>query len=189
MLHWVMMGMQGDGGWNAEDDAFTQSYEDPEEKRQQVANRLLQRLQAMDGIDALALFRRKIEKCFCNGTCDLDIFLNDNPLKNTVLHDFLLPDRTGYPLYRTWCNGIETGLFALALLGSAAQCVKKRVDYRALVPPLCILGLAMFLCMWETNARYIVNYLPMLALCAAQGYRLARETAIQVYQSKKLSRN
>ena len=71
------------------------------------------------------------------------------------------------------CNGVELGIFALSLLGSAALCVKKRVDYRVLVPPLCILGLAMFLCLWETNARYIVNYLPMLALCAAQGMRQA----------------
>ena len=68
---------------------------------------------------------------------------------------------------------MERGIFALLLLCCAALCVKKRVDYRMLVPPLCILGLAMFLCLWETNARYIVNYLPMLALCAAQGMRQA----------------
>lgn len=74
-----MMGMQGDGGWNAEDDGFTQSFDGPVEKQRQVAGRLRQRLQAMDGVDALALFRRKMEKCFCNGTYDLHAFLDDRP--------------------------------------------------------------------------------------------------------------
>ncbi len=74
-----------------------------------------------------------------------------------------MPDSAGYDNYRHLCNGVEMGIFALSLLGSAALCVKKTGGYRMLVPPLCILGLAMFLCLWETNARYIVNYLPMLA--------------------------
>ena len=173
VLHWVMMGMQGDGGWNAEDDGFTQSFDGPVEKQRQVAGRLCQRLQAMDGVDALALLRRKMEKCFCNGTYDLHAFLDDRPQNDTALRHFLMPDSAGYDNYRHLCNGVEMGIFALSLLGSAALCVKKRVDYRMLVPPLCILGLAMFLCLWETNARYIVNYLPMLALCAAQGMRQA----------------
>lgn len=189
MLHWTMMSMQGYGGFSPEDEQFTRSFQDPQERRRQVGIRLKERIQAMRVPDMLRLVRRKMEKCFCNGTYDLHAFLDDYPLHETKLREFLLMGNKGYPPYKRLCNGIETGLFALALLGSAAQCVKKRVDYRALVPPLCILGLAMFLCMWETNARYIVNYLPMLALCAAQGYRLASETAIQVYQSKKLSRN
>ena len=185
MLHWVMMGLQGDGGWNAEDDGFTQSFDGPVEKRQQVAARLRQRLQAMDGVDALALFRRKMEKCFCNGTYDLHTFLDDRPQYDTALHHFLMPGNVGYDHYRHLCNGVELGLFLLSLLGSAALCVKKQVDYRALVPPLCILGLAMFLCLWETNARYIVNYLPMLALCAAQGMQLAVGAAKRLLYGKQ----
>lgn len=86
-----------------------------------------------------------MEKCFCNGTYDLHAFLDDRPQNDTALHHFLMPDSAGYDNYRHLCNGVELGIFALSLLGSAALCVKKRVDYRVLVPPLCILGLAMFL--------------------------------------------
>ena len=173
MLHWTMMSMQGYGGFSPEDEQFTRSFQDPKERREQVAIRLKERIQAMQMPDMLRLVRRKMEKCFCNGTYDLHAFLDDYPVHETKLRDFLLLGSEGYPPYKRLCNGVELGLFLLSLLGSAALCVKKQVDYRALVPPLCILGLAMFLCLWETNARYIVNYLPMLALCAAQGMQLA----------------
>ena len=126
-----------------------------------------------------------MEKCFCNGTYDLGVFLGDNPQQMTVLQKFLCPEKVEYNNYRHLCNGVELGLFLLSLLGSAALCVKKQVDYRALVPPLCILGLAMFLCLWETNARYIVNYLPMLALCAAQGMQLAVGAAKRLLYGKQ----
>lgn len=173
VLHWTMMSMQGYGGFSPEDEQFTRSFQDPKERRKQVAIRLKERVQAMRMPDMLRLMRRKMEKCFCNGTYDLHAFLDDYPVHETKLRNFLLLGNEGYPPYKHLCNGVEMGIFALSLLGSAALCVKKRVDYRVLVPPLCILGLAMFLCLWETNARYIVNYLPMLALCAAQGMQHA----------------
>ena len=73
MLHWVMMGLQGDGAGTqrtmALPKALTALWKNDSRWQPACAN-----ASGYGWCRCLALFRRKMEKCFCNGTYDLHTF-------------------------------------------------------------------------------------------------------------------
>ena len=66
---------------------------------------------------------------------------------------------------------VSTGL-QLALLGfavwGAVRGIRRR-DYRPAFVQMAVLGLGLFLLVWEARSRYIVSFLPLAALCGVRG--------------------
>ena len=54
-----------------------------------------------------------------------------------------------------------------------------------LIPELAVFGLLLFLMMWETNARYIVNYIPMIYVAAVFGMAQVFAFAGKSWRRKK----
>lgn len=54
-----------------------------------------------------------------------------------------------------------------------------------LIPELAVFGLLLFLMMWETNARYIVNYIPMIYVAAVLGMEQVFTFAGKSWRRKK----
>ena len=54
-----------------------------------------------------------------------------------------------------------------------------------LIPELAVFGLLLFLMMWETNARYIVNYIPMIYVAAVLGMAQVFAFAGKSWRRKK----
>ena len=138
-----------------------------------MAGRLRQRLQAMDGVDALALLRRKMEKCFCNGTYDLHAFLDDRPQNDTTLHHFLMPDSAGYDNYRHLCNSVEMGIFALSLEQRGAVCEKNGWMPDAGAAAVHIGACHVPVPVGDERPLYREPICPCWPLCAAQGMQQA----------------
>lgn len=167
--HWVMMGLypQGNGGYQPADYDFTRSFPDLDARTQATRSEALARLNEMGpaGFGALAL--RKWQVCWGDGTLNLGEMLDDTPLTPGPLHELLLDQGSQNRNYRTLCNG----MLLCWLLAAAALCLRGTIRYQTAfwyAPPLCVAGLALFLLLWETNARYVTNYIPLLILCTAQ---------------------
>lgn len=167
--HWVMMSLapDGNGTYRPEDYEFTRSFPTLSQRSEADRTEALARLKRMgiSGFGALAM--RKTQVCWGDGTLNLGEMLDDTPLCPGTLHELLLSDGASYPCYRTLCDGI---LFC-CLIMAALQClggIWGRRDASWYIAPLCVVGLALFLLFWETNARYITNFMPLLLLCAAQ---------------------
>ncbi|GKI13541.1 hypothetical protein CE91St44_00260 [Oscillospiraceae bacterium] len=167
LLHWTMMSLQGDGGYDPASYEFTRSFSDKSERRAQVARETLARLQKLGPKGFFALADRKWQRCFGNGTLNLSDMLDDAPATPCSLHDFLLPGGAGYQGYKALCNGVQLCFLALAAALCARGAMQKRMDFAWLLAPLCLCGLALFLLFWETSCRYITNFTPLLFLCAA----------------------
>lgn len=167
--HWVMMSLypQGNGGYRPEDYDFTRSFVDPDVRAKATRDEALARLKEMGpaGFGALAL--RKWQVCWGDGTLNLGEMLDDMPLTPGPLHELLLNQGSQHQTYRMLCDG----MLLCWLLTATALCLRGAIRYQTpfwYAPPLCVAGLALFLLLWETNARYITNYIPLLILCAAQ---------------------
>ena len=61
------------------------------------------------------------------------------------------------------------------IIGTFSKCMacagKEDIDTSFLVPGLSVLGILLFLLMWETSARYITNYIPMIYIGAVIGMK------------------
>lgn len=169
-LHWVMMGLQGDGGYNPGDYEFTRSFSDPEERDAAIRAEIINRLRQLGPGGVHGLFWRKTVKTFGNGTYCQSDFLDDNPVNRTWLHEFILYEGRYYEGYKHLCQGVFTAILALMALSGLWDAVGRgRNTARLLAPRMAVFGVLLFFAGWEISGRYLTNYVPVIFLGAVMG--------------------
>jgi hypothetical protein len=175
VIHWIMMSMQGDGSYNGDDTEFTRSYTDPGEKKAAIREVLFQRMSNLGVGGVLKLFITKAEKCFCDGTYDLSAFFYHGLARECSLDAYVTTTGDSYEAYRRFCTGIYFGFFVLMVVwgGTSVWNLAHHKETeelcRYIAPMLSVLGIVLFLMIWETAARYMVNFMPVIDICAVFG--------------------
>lgn len=187
-LHWVMMGMTGDGCYNSEDYEYTNSF--PAAQRGEAClRRLTERVGQLKVSGVSQLFLTKSAVAFGDGTFALSDFLDDTPAQHNWLHDHILYGGEHYSQYKHMTTGLLLALYLLMILGALPK-GDGAVD-RTLAPRLAGLGILAFLLLWEVSGRYFTSFVPLLDLCGMLGlWRLAqlREAAVAERSGVKHSR-
>lgn len=166
-LHWMMMGLQGTGGYNPEDYEYTRSF--PADTRKEACKtRIEERLQALGFGGLFELCTNKATLCFGDGTIAVSDFLDDTPAQSTRLQTYVLYSGENFAFYQHISTGYLLAIYFIMVAGVIYTIfVKNKEDAKkALAPRLCCLGILAFLLMWETNSRYITNFVPMLLISA-----------------------
>ena len=168
LSHWVMMGLGESGGYSPDDYAYTRSFATLQERDTAARAEIRRRIGDHGGRGLVSLFYTKGKIAFGDGTYELNTYLDDRPVYDAPLHALLLPGGAYYPLYEQACTAAFFGVQLLALAGAVRTVCAKRADFAHLVPHLCVLGVLLFLCMWEISGRYVLHFLPVLLLCAVR---------------------
>lgn len=165
LLHYVMMGANGNGTYSPTDAAYTQSFEGKEAKHQANKELLMERLENMGPVGILELMGRKLTITFSDGTDDFYDAYN-GVLKdagnltglNGTRRDFFV----GYcHLYNTlmWMGIV---IYLITALG--------KKDRKSFVIPLAALGGIFFQVIWECGEAYSVPYLILFLMLFAEGF-------------------
>lgn len=162
-LHWVMMGLQNNGYYNPADYEYTRSFA-PEERNEACLNRIKERIANSNMIDLSNLFANKAIICFGDGTYALSDFLDDQPVKESDLHEYVLYAGSKYKSYQNLTTGFLLCIYTIMVFGASVCAFKKNKpkDFYYLTPRLAGLGILAFLLLWETSGRYFTNYIPLL---------------------------
>lgn len=178
-LHWVMMGMQNSGYYNAEDYEYTRSFS-PEERNGACLSKIKERVHDL-GIGGMTqLFMNKILVCFGDGTFALSDFLDDTPKKASWLHKYILYDGEKYSSYQHFATGMLLMVYFFMLAG-AVKCLRKGMDggdWEILAPRLACLGILSFLMLWETSGRYFTNFVPLMLVCGVVAFGKSSENFV-----------
>ncbi|MEG2105505.1 MAG: glycosyltransferase family 39 protein [Clostridia bacterium] len=170
LLHWTMMGLSEDGKYNPNDYVFTRSFENPNERDEAIKNEIKNRIEKMGFKGTAALFLNKASLCFGEATYASSDFLDDSPANNTDLHKFLLYNGENFHTYRDLCSiSYFSCMILMIICGMRIALSFKKGVQPMLIPILCIFGIMLFLLFWETNGRYIVNFIPMMLIAAVGG--------------------
>lgn len=173
--HWIMMGLKGVGYYNPEDYTFTDSFSDPEEKREAINKEILNRIKKLGPSGIFELIKNKSAIDFGDGTYGISDSVGISPQNDTKLHEFVLYDGKYYKKYGTYVTAMHIAIMVLMLLASWTRVLKKRRDENeSLALYISIFGLWMFLMMWEANRRYFSNFAPvifMLGVLGIDGFR------------------
>lgn len=172
ILHYIAMGLPvqvdegygqyGDGGWLL----FTMSFDDPAERDAALLAEVVDRVYYLRYPNRLLhMMSRKNLSTFGDGTFGLSALIEadekapDNAVKQVVFSQGAL----NRPYYH-----LCTGLFLAQMLLACAACAQavRRGDARGAPVFIALLGMFLFLCIWETQPRYFFQYQPLL-LCAA----------------------
>lgn len=185
--HWIMMGLQGEADYNAEDVAFSTGFSSTEERDSAIAARIKQRISDYGASGLIDLATRKAVKCFSDGTYELTAFFYHGMTKQTVLNDYVTSTGAHYEQYQKLCSGIFLGFLLIMILGGFSHIYTyKKSDCVSpvhITPLLSVFGLLLFLIMWEAHARYITNYIPMIYICAAISMEFLSKIRVKFFLS------
>lgn len=184
--HYLMMGFEDPtrdnsgrntfGGYSEEDANFTKSFVDVERKKANLEE-LKRRFTESDMSYLLYFYGNKIANTWGDGTYFAPLKLGKNPIKDSILHDFVLPNGKYFTFYLLFCQGTQFALLVLLFVSVVKSLKNIEVSYLY----LSIFGLFLFLILWETRSRYIVNYVPILLLSIVPGF-----TCVNDFLEKKI---
>jgi hypothetical protein len=175
ITHWIMMGLQNGGRYSYDDYEYTRSF--PIENRSNACtDKIKERLNGMSYKDLADLLKEKTLICFGDGTLNESEFLDDYPQNVTKLHDLILFEGSKYKNYSEYCTSILLSIYLFSIIGQTLAAVRKyKYSDLTVVPPLSMMGLWMFLMMWETNSRYITNYSCIMVICCITGLKILND--------------
>lgn len=164
--HWIMMGLKDDGRYNPDDYQFTDSFDDPKEKRKAINAEIVKRVKERKVSGMYDLIAAKSAIDFGDGTYGMADFLGQPSSSQTKLRDWVLYDGKNYEKYSTYVTSIHLALMYIMLLGAFAYIAGRKKKKEHFVLYLGVFGIWLFLMCWETNRRYFTNFTPVILSCA-----------------------
>lgn len=184
--HYIMMGLQGNGGYSGSDHAFSTSIPDLAQRQQTNWQVAWQRLQAYGVAGFLQHMRDKIIFTWADGSYYAPHKLSIAIIAPGPLHTWVLPGALMYPVYIGLASAMHALLLVAAFAGALRDCMRKHVAPNLLfIARTAVLGLGLFLLAWETRSRYLLNHLPLLALLLAAALMQCSDWAYHLIRTKK----
>ena len=172
--HWIMMGLDGNGGFNQKDASFTTNAGNYEQKKQADNQEIQKRLSKM-GFDGMVKhLYRKLIYTWSDGTYYIQHHLNrsDDYSKKTedenIFFEFVLNDGEHYEAFRTYSSVYHICMLMGICLSGYFYLKKVRPDKITLLHGT-IFGVILFFSLWETRSRYLYNFTPLFIITAVDG--------------------
>ena len=179
MAHFLMMGMNpGKGIWDSEDVAFSRSFDTARERDSANLQRAAERIGEM-GPEGLA--KQIIKKTLINyndgtfawddeGYFRVEIRERPNDSFSSFVRDLYYADGKYHPLWKQVVHAVWVSVLFLSFFSVFGKKDKPRS-----VMMLTVIGLTVFLTVFEARARYIYSNLPIFILLAVSGLQSITE--------------
>ena len=102
-----------------------------------------------------------------DGTFGMTEMLDDGPVRENIVSGIVLEGRPLYKAYSAVCSGVWYASLLLAALAVYAD--MRRHNWRAAIPAVAVLGMLLFLLLWEARSRYMFSFVPVVLLLASMG--------------------
>lgn len=168
VTHWIMMGLQGEGGYSREDDEYTRSFSTKVEKREATVNVIKERLNEM-GIGGYAkLLYMKLKRVWGVGTHRYEQYLGQVEYY-TSLYEWVVGDSNRLFVYYCQCFYILTWI---GMIGTGFYVLKTKHYEYYLLFILCMLGSIAFYLLWEAHPKCSFNMCIIMIILMLKGISL-----------------
>ncbi|MBR5408496.1 glycosyltransferase family 39 protein [Candidatus Saccharibacteria bacterium] len=160
--HWIMMGLKNYGGFNMEDyqDITYAGLDDGKDLASMHIEVIKQRLSEYGPLNYLGFLSRKVAFTWGDGTYYVSDKLRREPSHpELLLYKIFSGDGEYFASYNIFMNGMQVLLLVGIVIG--AFFTRNSQSIIAVIK-LSLLGLILFLLIWETRSRYLINYLPLM---------------------------
>ena len=161
MEHWIAMGLEGGGGYNQNVYLMTASVEGKEEKKAVDREFIQMKLEAYGTEGLLQHLKEKSIHTWGDGVYFAPEKLKREPLRESRLHSWVLYEGADYGKTYLYCNAVQI-LLLLGILASFLKNLLRKGEVREIAAmQIAVFGLFLFLLIWETRSRYLVNFVPV----------------------------
>ncbi len=168
--HWVMMGLNGLGGYSDDDyQNITLQYPDKASRQRANIEEIIRRIEEK-GVDGMVThLKNKLSFIFSEGTFGACYKLDRAVVRPNGLHEYIIYLGTRFEILGNFSLGLFLSVLVFMVIGIVNSIRKK--DTYVTMPALSLIGIIMFLLMWEARSRYILNFLPVFVLMAVSGIK------------------
>ena len=159
--HYIMIGLEGEGGFSQEAFEYTTSIKDPIERDFLVRKRIHSRINEMKSKHLfLSFYNKKIAYTWTDGTMFSIVKLNRYPIHKKYIET--VNSKNISNLCWTISN-IEWIIVLVLIIASVIlnRFLSSNLKEFSFILTLSIFGLFLFLIIWETRSRYLVNFIPI----------------------------
>ncbi len=173
--HWIMMGMNGVGKFSDEEYMYTNSNRTYPEKKQAAKNKIMERLKERTINQHIKNLTLKLGFAWHDGTYWAPEVLRREPVERKTLHEFVL-EGGKYQLYYKYIPEIMHFAMLIFILFNIKR-IKENEDYdsKDIISLITMLGIIIFLLIWENRSRYILNLVPLLIINQINGIEYVSE--------------
>ena len=127
--HWIMMGLNGDGGYNDNDALYTQSFPNIDEKKAATVSEIKKRISDY-GFTGLInhLTNKAVHNTWGDGTYFIFKEGQTPPETDSKLWDFVLENGKHYNIFYYYCQGFHLAVLTL-LMVSLLIGIKKGIPF------------------------------------------------------------
>ena len=155
------MGMGGDGIFSSEDLEASLSHA-PNTTEFNIET-IKERLGDMGAFGYIELLARKISVTWGDGTYEISRVVGTQPRKPESLAVQIIGVNGRYFKYYRLATTILQVSWLIAIVAMSILSIKRN-NSKMLALEISLLGIFIFLLIWETNSRYLVNFLPVLII-------------------------
>lgn len=168
--HYILIGLEESGGFNRERYTEINEVENQKEREIIAKNNLKKRIQEMiKKKEIIPFYNRKIAFTWTDGTFFAFEKLHREPF-HTNFTKYVYSNENNDILYWTFSNTEWIIVLVLIILGIVFQkYLPEKLQEIQMLSNISIVGIILFLLMWETRSRYLVNYVPIFMLDAYIG--------------------
>lgn len=186
--HWIILGLTGNGGFSQETYEFTNSFPTYEEKKQADINKIKEIIKNYNCNDFIKHLTVKLKYAWTDGTYYAPEKLRRNPVNESALHKFVLADGK-YNVYYKYLPQVMHLTMLILIIFSCLKDIKSNcLSSKKLILVISMLGLIVFLMIWENRSRYILTMLPIYILLSVDGIEYLANK-VNVKNRKELKSN
>lgn len=164
--HWIMMGMVHDGGYSDTEYEYTRKFDTKEAKTKANVDMIKRRLRDYGPVGYLKFLNHKLAVTWNDGTYYAPDKLRRFPISvNNIVYQTFSNRGKYYKYYHGVANAIHIVLLLLIIGSTILTLYQGHADVVS-VARLAVFGLTIFLLLWETRSRYLVQFLPIIIICA-----------------------
>lgn len=186
--HWIMMGLNGYGGFNGADLTYTSSFPTVEERKNANVEEIKKRVSEM-GFAGLVdhLTNKAVHNTWGDGTYHVYLEGKYSTLTDSKLWQVVQPGGKYYMAFYYYSQGFQLAMLTLLMISLGIGIKNGKIN-GTLLFKIALFGLFIFLLIWETRSRYLFHYTPLLLLISADTCNLITDFRFQNLKNKFLSK-
>ncbi len=176
--HWIMMGLQMDGSYSGYDEwNITGSVPGPERMAKNIEV-IKERLTEMGPTGYIHLLYKKTCRTFGCGNGEMwksYKYSKEHDNCPNMIYQLIFENGVYYRWYNNISNSVYLLFNILAVAGVLIMIIKKQQHKINYIPYLSLIGFWMFMMLWESNHRQLINQWPIYIIVAATGMYIVWE--------------
>lgn len=163
---WFAYGSHGVGDYDPSDYEACIQMPTLTQRKEVLTQRVRQNYSSYSPLELAQFLTRKAVVTWGDGKFDADQFTATPQRANWTAH-FTLPGQPGYMPMTYYCQALHNLLLGLVVFSGLLPLLRGDKPGGLSPVQLTLFGVMLFLCLWETKARYVLHVAPCLVLCGA----------------------